>query len=82
MKAISYLAATKILYTSYHHNDEWSAGQKLISTVNNGIYSGGPYVSPDGKMLYYSQEHAPRILMIPLIRMPANNSTINLFNCF
>jgi hypothetical protein len=58
--------SNKNLYISYRHNGEWSAGQKLASNINNGNYNGGPYVSPDGKMLYYAQEHAPGILMIPV----------------
>jgi Tol biopolymer transport system component len=62
--------SNKNLYISYRHNGEWSAGQKLASNVNNGNYNGGPYVSPDGKMLYYAQEHAPGILMIPVHLKP------------
>jgi Tol biopolymer transport system component len=54
------------LYISYHHGNEWSVGQKLSAQVNNGNFNGGPYVSPDGKMLYYAQDHAPGILMIPV----------------
>lgn len=58
--------SNKNLYITYHHTDTWSAAQKLSAQVNNGNYNGGPYVSPDGKMLYYAQEHAPGILMIPV----------------
>jgi Tol biopolymer transport system component len=54
------------LYISYHNGDEWSAGQKLAPQVNNGDGNSSPYVSPDGKILYYSQNHAPGILMIPV----------------
>jgi Tol biopolymer transport system component len=54
------------LYISYRNGDGWSAGQKLGPQVNNGDGSSSPYVSPDGKMLYYSQNHAPGILMIPV----------------
>jgi Tol biopolymer transport system component len=54
------------LYISYHNGNDWSAGQKLSAQVNNGDGNSSPYVSPDGKMLYYSQNHAPGILMIPV----------------
>ena len=54
------------LYISYHNGNNWSAGQKLSSQINNGESNSSPYVSPDGKMLYYSQDHAPGILMIPV----------------
>ncbi len=54
------------LFISYRNGDEWSQGQKLSAQVNNGNTNGGPYVSPDGKMLYYAQDHAPGILMIPI----------------
>jgi Tol biopolymer transport system component len=54
------------LYISYRNGDEWLAGQKLGPQVNNGNANHDPYVSPDGKMLYYSQSHAPGILMIPI----------------
>jgi Tol biopolymer transport system component len=59
-------ASNKNLYISFHHGNDWSAGQKLSPAVNNGNWNGGPYVSPDGKMLYYSQAHAPGILMVPI----------------
>jgi Tol biopolymer transport system component len=54
----------KNLYISYRHNNEWSAGEKLSTQVNNGGNNGGPYVSPDGKMLYYSSSLTDGILMI------------------
>ena len=54
------------LYISYRRGNEWSAGQKLGPQVNNGNVNNGPSVSSDGKMLYYSQDHAPGILMIPI----------------
>lgn len=59
-------ASNHNLYISYYFHNEWSAGQKLSEQVNNGKANGGPYVSPDGKMLYYSQDNAPGILMIPV----------------
>jgi Tol biopolymer transport system component len=59
-------ASNKDLYISYRRGDEWSPGQNLGPRVNNGNANGGPSVSPDGKMLYYSQDHAPGILMVPV----------------
>jgi Tol biopolymer transport system component len=58
--------SNKNLYISYRQGNSWSAGQKLNNKVNNGNFNGGPYVSPGGKMLYYSQDHAPGILMVPI----------------
>jgi Tol biopolymer transport system component len=54
------------LYISYRNGNSWSSGQKLGPEVNNGDGCSGPYVSPDGKALYYSQNHAPGIMMIPV----------------
>ncbi|MDB5142305.1 MAG: hypothetical protein JWQ66_1018 [Mucilaginibacter sp.] len=54
------------LYISYCKGHEWTQGQKLGVQVNNGNANHDPYVSPDGKMLYYSESHAPGILMIPI----------------
>jgi hypothetical protein len=54
------------LYISYSKGDGWSQGEKLGPQVNNGNANGDPYVSPDGKMLYYSQDKAPGILMVPI----------------
>jgi Tol biopolymer transport system component len=59
------------LYISYYNGGDWSAGQKLSANVNSGESNSSPYVSPDGKMLYYSQNHAPGILMIP-VNIPKN----------
>jgi Tol biopolymer transport system component len=59
-------ASNSNLYFSYHHGNEWTPGQKLGPQVNNGNTNGGPSVSPDGKMLYYSEDHAPGILMVPI----------------
>jgi len=58
------------LYISYRHGNDWSQGQKLGPEVNNGKGNSDPYISPDGKMLYYSQDKAPGILMIP-VNIPA-----------
>lgn len=58
------------LYISYRQRNEWSQGQKLGPEVNNGKGNSDPYISPDGKMLYYSQDKAPGILMIP-VNIPA-----------
>jgi Tol biopolymer transport system component len=60
------------LYISYRNGDEWGQGQKLGPQVNNGNANHDPYVSPDGKMLYYSQNHAQGILMIQ-INVPESN---------
>lgn len=54
------------LYISYRSGEGWAQGQKLGPQVNNGNGNGDPFVSPDGKMLYYSQDKAPGILMIPV----------------
>lgn len=54
------------LYISYRHGDDWSQGQKLGTQVNNGNGNSDPYISPDGKTLYYSQDKAPGIMMIPV----------------
>jgi Tol biopolymer transport system component len=59
------------LYISYRNGDNWTQGEKLGPEVNNGNGNYDPYISPDGKMLYYSQEHAPGILMIP-VHIPAS----------
>jgi Tol biopolymer transport system component len=60
------------LYISYRKGDGWSQGEKLGPQVNNGKFNGDPYISPDGKMLYYSQDKAPGILMIP-VNIPKAN---------
>jgi Tol biopolymer transport system component len=39
---------------SFHQGDSWSAVQNLGPEVNNGDGNSSPYVSADGKMLYYS----------------------------
>lgn len=52
------------LFISYRHQQEWTAGQPLGAQVNNGGQNGGPYVSPDGKILYYSSSLTDGILMI------------------
>ncbi|MDB5142306.1 MAG: translocation protein TolB [Mucilaginibacter sp.] len=54
------------LYISYSNNNGWSAGEKLSLQVNNGAHNYSPYLSRDGKMLYYSSEHIHGILMIPI----------------
>jgi Tol biopolymer transport system component len=58
------------LYISYRKGDDWSQGQKLGPNVNNGKGNSDPYISPDGKTLYYSQDKAPGILMVP-VNIPA-----------
>ncbi|MBS1501106.1 MAG: PD40 domain-containing protein [Bacteroidetes bacterium] len=54
------------LYISYRQGDDWTQGRKLPANVNNGKGNFDPYVSPDGKTLYYSQDKAPGILMVPV----------------
>ena len=54
------------LFISYRSGSGWLQGQKLGVQVNNGNANGGPVVSPDGKTLYYSQDHAPGIMMIAI----------------
>jgi Tol biopolymer transport system component len=52
------------LYISYRNARGWLPGTKLSAVVNNGNGNSDPYVSPDGKMLYYNQDKTPGILMI------------------
>lgn len=55
------------LFISYRKGDTWLAGEKLGDQVNAaGATNGGPYVSLDGKMLYYSSNITQGILMIPV----------------
>ena len=54
------------LFISYRQGSNWLSGQKLSTQVNNGGSSGGPYVSPNGKMLYYSSSLVEGISMIPV----------------
>ncbi|HTD39839.1 MAG TPA: hypothetical protein VK671_04405 [Mucilaginibacter sp.] len=61
------------LYISYRKGNDWSQGEKLGPEVNNGKGNNDPYVSPDGKMLFYSQDKAPGILMIPVNIPDAQN---------
>jgi len=42
------------LYITYYKNNGWSKAEKLPAEVNNGDSNSSPYVSPDGKTLYYS----------------------------
>ncbi len=42
------------LYVTYNANNEWTVPEKLSTKVNNGDGNSSPYVSHDGKMLYYS----------------------------
>ncbi|HJP62830.1 MAG TPA: hypothetical protein VJ844_05280 [Mucilaginibacter sp.] len=58
------------LYISYRNGDDWTQGRKLSANVNNGKGNFDPYVSPDGKTLYYAQDKAPGILMVPA-KIPA-----------
>ena len=54
------------LYISYRQQGGWTQGTKLAAVVNNGNDNSDPYVSPDGKTLYYNQDKTPGILMIPV----------------
>jgi len=42
------------IYISSRENQRWTAAQKLGPPVNNGDGNSSPYVSADGKTLYYS----------------------------
>ena len=42
------------LYISFRQGNDWSTAQKLPLQVNNGDSNSSPYVSRDGKTLYYS----------------------------
>jgi len=54
------------LYISYRAGSGWAQGTKLSAVVNNGNSNSDPYVSPDGKMLYYNQDKTNGILMIAI----------------
>jgi len=60
------------LYISYRKGGDWTQGRKLSPNVNNGKGNFDPYVSPDGKTLYYAQDKAPGILMVPVNIPPAS----------
>jgi len=42
------------LYIAFRDGDAWSQAHKLGNNVNNGDHNASPYVSPDGKVLYYT----------------------------
>jgi hypothetical protein len=42
------------LYITYRNKEQWSAAQKLGSEINNGDPNSNPYLSRDGKTLYYT----------------------------
>ena len=42
------------IYISLRQGEGWGPAQKLGAQVNNGDYNSSPYVSHDGKTLYYS----------------------------
>jgi Tol biopolymer transport system component len=54
------------LYISFRQGDRWSPAQDLGPQINKGNWSGDPYVSPDGKTLYYAQDKAPGLMMMPV----------------
>ena len=60
-------ASEKALFISYRKGEDWTAGEKLGEQVNvPGSQNGGPYISPDGKTLYYSSSLTDGIMMIPV----------------
>lgn len=59
-------ASANELYISFRKGDTWLPGQKLGPQVNSGDSYSSPYVSADGKTLYYSADHTHGILMIPV----------------
>lgn len=59
------------LYISYRKGGGWTQGEKLGPEVNNGKANFDPCISSDGKTLYYAQDKAPGILMIP-VNIPAS----------
>ena len=42
------------LYISFNKDGKWSTAEKLPVNVNNGDHNASPYVSPDGKFLFYT----------------------------
>ena len=56
----------KDIYISYRQGEEWGSGQKLGASVNHGLANASPYVSPDGKWLFYSIEGTPGISMMKI----------------
>jgi Tol biopolymer transport system component len=42
------------LYITYYKEHGWSKAEKLPAEVNNGDSNSSPYVSPDGRTLYFS----------------------------
>lgn len=42
------------LYITMRQGDGWGPAQRLAAQVNNGDFNSSPYVSRDGKTLYYS----------------------------
>ncbi|MDO3644849.1 hypothetical protein [Mucilaginibacter sp. L3T2-6] len=60
-------ASERALFISYRMGNDWSPGEKLSEQVNiPDSQNGGPYVSPDGKTLYYSSSLTDAIMMIPI----------------
>jgi len=52
------------LFISFRQGDAWSMAENLGPRVNTGQDNSSPYVSRDGKMLYYTTPQ--HILMIPI----------------
>ena len=54
-------------FMTYRINNEWTAAQKLGPPIDTGDPMSSPYVSPDGKTLYYTSGHGhSNILYIPV----------------
>jgi Tol biopolymer transport system component len=54
------------IYISFRNDNGWASGQKLGPQINNGSTNAASYVSPDGKILYYSASNIKGIVMIPV----------------
>ena len=60
------------LYYCPKNGNEWGAAQKLGPQVNNGDSNSSPYVSRDGKMLYYSSSRVQGFYKRDLQAKPLN----------
>jgi Tol biopolymer transport system component len=64
----SYLLFTsgKDIFISYRTGAGWTAGKKLEAWLNDGTANASPYVSPDGKFLFYSPDKVHGISVIKI----------------
>jgi Tol biopolymer transport system component len=71
----SYLLFTsgKDIYISYRNSAGWDAGKRLEPWANDGAANAAPYVSPDGKTLYYSSGDVHGISMVKIRFQAAAN---------